>query len=257
MKIISKFKDYYDGVQIYGCEGPHFVRTTKKIENFDMSLLPEDFRNCCGGHYYKGWGNYISKHDKQWTKLDRDLYSGFVIFCGKLYPFITTKDIVYHPDFYPSYQAEKFIVERSKLPTQYICDKSYSNEWLYSFDKVIDKFGLIKTNDKKNFYRRWYNDYQQVKTLFDYKGFDVSHINIKYQTPIIVWIKDKCYSNPILDEIRFQKEVDSFSTYQEIEMFIGNVLVNDNDKMIKLSDKDRLHKAGFDKYSFRKDKETK
>lgn len=43
----------------------------------------------------------------------------------------------------------------------------------------------------------------------------------------------------------------AYQAYQELEMFLGTILVNDRDSMAKLSDAERAVKHGFDEYSFR------
>lgn len=260
MRIISKFKDYYDGVQYvggYSKDERCYVRETKLIENFDMSLLPPDFVKC-----YRAYGT----NNKCFDLETRTLYSGFVIFCGKLIPFITTKNLIYHPSINTSqsYLCEQNIVKHYEIISKgrvYISDTEFPNYWCFDLQSVIDKTGLngnrggISLDSYDLNARQLLPPKKCMEQFFSYNGFDVNHINIKYESPIIVCVDRKCYINPILSEMNFQKYMDSYTTYQEIDMFIGNVLVNDNDKMIKLKDEDRLYKAGFDKYSFRKEKQ--
>jgi hypothetical protein len=54
-----------------------------------------------------------------------------------------------------------------------------------------------------------------------------------------------------LKDIHFASVVPPWEAYQEIEMYLGTILVNDADKMINVSDDVKLGKYGFDKWSFK------
>jgi hypothetical protein len=62
--------------------------------------------------------------------------------------------------------------------------------------------------------------------------------------------------NPNLKSIEFFKIKDAFSTFQEISMFLGNSLIVQN-KQSEISDKDKIGKHGYDKWSFRKEPNLK
>jgi len=46
--------------------------------------------------------------------------------------------------------------------------------------------------------------------------------------------------------------MDGFTSYQEIEMYLGNVLLPKEREIITISNEDKIKKHGFDKHSFRK-----
>lgn len=54
-----------------------------------------------------------------------------------------------------------------------------------------------------------------------------------------------------LGQMRFASVVDAWQARQEVEMFLGSTLVDTEDKMVKLADKEVIGKHGFDKFSFR------
>ena len=54
-----------------------------------------------------------------------------------------------------------------------------------------------------------------------------------------------------LKDIHFASVVPPWEAYQEIEMYLGTILVNDADKMVNVSDDVKLGKYGFDKWSFK------
>ena len=63
--------------------------------------------------------------------------------------------------------------------------------------------------------------------------------------------------DPILKDYEFYKVVDAFQAFQEISMFIGGVLGRGEKEIIVVEDKYKIAQHGFDKWSFRKEPETK
>jgi len=55
--------------------------------------------------------------------------------------------------------------------------------------------------------------------------------------------------------MEFFKIVDPFTAFQELSMFIGGIMGGKSPIMIEVADKDRIAKHGFDKFSFRKEKQ--
>ena len=84
----------------------------------------------------------------------------------------------------------------------------------------------------------------------------------KYKTPTFI-IKYKNDSvpdmqliiNPCLKDYEFYRVFDPYTCYQEISMYVGNNLVEDPNKAWPIGDKLKVQSHGFDKYSFRKDKQ--
>lgn len=58
--------------------------------------------------------------------------------------------------------------------------------------------------------------------------------------------------NPNLSGLSFFKYKNAYKTYQDIYQYIAGVLNSPEKKMVEISDKDKVHKHGFDKWSFRK-----
>jgi hypothetical protein len=54
-----------------------------------------------------------------------------------------------------------------------------------------------------------------------------------------------------LKDIGFASCFDPWTAYQELDMFLGTILINDQDHMVKISDKFLITKHGFDAFSFR------
>lgn len=54
-----------------------------------------------------------------------------------------------------------------------------------------------------------------------------------------------------LRELHFSAVVEPWAAYQELDMFLGTILVGDEDRMVKVSDETKLRKYGFDGWSFK------
>lgn len=54
-----------------------------------------------------------------------------------------------------------------------------------------------------------------------------------------------------LKNIHFASVFSPWQAYQELDMFLGTILVGDDDRMVKVSDATKIGKYGFDQFSFR------
>jgi len=79
------------------------------------------------------------------------------------------------------------------------------------------------------------------------------HFDIKI--PYIYIDNKKLIYNPVLKDIEFYKVIDSVTAFQEVSMFISGVLGGNSPEMVQLEDKELIQKHGFNKLSFRKEKQ--
>lgn len=91
-----------------------------------------------------------------------------------------------------------------------------------------------------------------LKSARELHGSTDRSLFLELDTPVIAVVDNWAIVNPVLGNFCFQKIKDSFSAFQEIEMFLTNDLVKQVDPA-PLSDRDRAKAHGFDKWSFRKD----
>jgi hypothetical protein len=66
----------------------------------------------------------------------------------------------------------------------------------------------------------------------------------------------KIASNPCLNDLEFYRVADPSQAYQEISMYISGVLGQPDPKIVYLTDKEKIQKKGFNKWSFRREKGT-
>jgi len=233
MLIISKYKDYYDGV--VGTVGIDktivFDRTTEEID--DHKKYPEPFISPSwdeknNNKLLRGF-SFRNKTTKY-----KDANYFIVGFCGKLY----------------------------------LGFRMYLNEQ----DRECTSSSTIHYTYEINEFKKYFKHFAWDTTMFDdfinaVKEYDCTELHRKLNTPIFlldtnpqIHIKSTSVFviNPILKDYEFYKVFDSFTAFQEISMFIGGVLGTGEKSIIEVSDKDKIISRGFDyKWSFRKEPSQK
>ena len=210
-------------------------------------ILHSDFRD-----YYDnaiGYGVDQKVHYNRYVKkasidvksnLDRPFHreSGLLGFCGKLYPFIEVTRYGHDLDVQGRLKIEE---------TRFAFDaKEYieiKKEWGLSGNNL---FWHAFTKDPKveQFFRDWSRDSDEQF--------------LEHKVPI--WVA-RFYSgepngilNPRLTDYGFERKLDAIAAFQEISMYLANILVEQKEVAI-IEDKFRIEQHGFDlKESFRNQK---
>lgn len=218
MKIISDFKDYYDSISgQYLDKDVKFIRKTLAIEISPKGLPRLEFL-----------------YSRPYTS--RKVALGIVGFCGNYFPFISIDDGISKHYFYNiedvlEYHSVHNIFSRGIY--------SYFSSGYSCTEKGISAFFNSK------------NDYSKLDIFFR-----------KHNTPYFILIPSENNSNyvmtilPFLKKISFAKVKNPFSAHQEIYQYLtGGFLDTQTRPMVQISDKDKISKHGFDKWSFRKKKD--
>lgn len=236
MLIVSKTKDYYDGV--VGTVGiDKTIVFNRKTEFLKGNDVPEIFQT---RSYTNNSINsmFTFPHSYRYlSEIGRKIYTNqsyFIVgFCGKLY------------------LGYKFM------------SKGYESSGTYpiiDFEYDLEKIEvLIKSSREKN------SSIRDIGKKI--QQMDVTELFLKYNTPIFVFdgnINKSILShqesafivNPNLSDYRFFKVVNAFDAFLEIQRFMSNVLTNDTPMTI-IADKYKIAQHGFDKWSFRKEPESK
>lgn len=231
MLIISKFKDYYDGVA--GSMGVDkkivYERQQKIIERRDVEF-PERFK-------YKPFKEKVKSNDvfQQISNFSYNRYYGFgniddrlevnpfiIGFCGKYYLGWKKKTLLDTKVTYKFDDVKDYI------------DNKYNT--LFNFMNIHDLMNTIKNMDDMSLFR----EYNTPIFVIDYT------LGRKRDDEFIV--------NPVLKNYDFYKIFDSYTAFQELQMFIGGVLGSNEKNTVEVDDKHKIEQHGFDyKWSFRKE----
>ena len=244
MKIIDKYKDYYDSAMAYISEPDQDC-----IYNRKMTIIKEDIIS-------SNLNIPASIESSFRNNSYRFIQPLLILFCGKAYPVIKityyTDEIdpqtnQYYRDFYAynlneyeSFMKEKRIDLPEKTPQS-------------AFDSVL---GKPKNSIKSK---------RGARDFFKQKGFDCSKFHHEYQSPIIVFShqqdvdnlsyklmnKKQVILNPKLKDYSFAKEVTPTEAFQEIYMYMGGVLSNNPDPTDNIFDEVKRDQKGFNRYSFK------
>lgn len=249
MKIISKFKDYYDSLASHDASTGVYERTTKE--------LPVDWI----GYGYSVLGNLESY----------ELQTGLIGFCGKVYPYVKytyhLKDQKSVNGFAYTYEDYKAVVDKVEGI------KSNRYRWMGGMDIMKSFSGLdnAKLWFAKDF-QTLQDDMPNWKVSSSGRSPDYVNIgNVYYDHKVPYYALEdstreewtahgwtQCYKltlNPKLTDYQFYRVFDAYSAFQEIEMFMNNQIIRPDDPFIEpVSDELKAQAHGFDKFSFRKDK---
>ena len=216
MRIISKFRDYYDGVMKTGMDREVvYVRATVDVLLDKAWKLGFDTKRMTAFSMSGKSGTYT-------------IWTTFLGYCGTIYKvYMVTGDLGHHV-FY-DYEEFKTYMLDTKLGSGY-------------------DFGER---------RYWPSRYQEFR---DYDTSKMSELFHKFQTPLFLLNHEYHYRkpdkttltlSPCLKDLEFQRIKDPYTAYQDIFQFVAGTLNKPENKMVKISDKDKIAKHGFDKWSFR------
>lgn len=216
MRLHTDFHDYYDNAVGYGIDdNVHYNRFTKEVE-VKIKL----------------------RVDLPPVGLETYLLG----FCGKIYPIVGLKKLnrsIYECEYdYGDYEViEKYY--------------AYSFEEADKKDREWDEFcrGFSYSNDREK---------MELKQFFIHWSFQDDSIFLEYKTPVWIVKLDRNESfgfiNPKLKDYSFDRIKDPFTAFQEISMYLSNILVEQKE-VAEIEDKFRIEQHGFDlKKSFRKEK---
>lgn len=251
MRIFSKYHDYYDTALSYGID-PSIIYERKDEDITELHSTQPFLFDKLSKIYSKVFDFNASRIDNEDLQI---ISKTLILFCGKIYLCI---EIVYKVK-----NANKTIEKITERTTEFV----YT---LNAFKKIITNH--TKIDLEKNLSDYWTSNMSNMsadkrfRLLFEKQGTEsgaVIDLHFKLDSPLIVMTKNvssksrkifTIHKNSCLKNIEFYKIVSPFEAFQELSMFIGGIMGGKSPIMIEVSDKDRIAKHGFDKFSFRKEK---
>lgn len=276
MKIISNFKDYYDSVGAYDQDPePVYIRHSKDIEyklassvdNQDAINLTEHLnglffpKQVMIKEKYEFFPQSLSLPETYPLNFSTENYRnprqtdiGYISFCGKVYPFYILNGS--DSELY-CYNIEQYIAAIkliNPVNKNKILDSIESGEY------------EIKLPNSKKFKRKdFISRFTWQKFISNYNNkIDIEHYRY-FNCPVALrrykWHGDPpahkqlIILNPRLNQYNFQSQVEPYTAYQELSMYLGNDLVDISDMEPRpITDKDRAETKGFNEWSFRRHK---
>jgi hypothetical protein len=227
MKIKSKFKDYYDGVNPLYAEEPLFLRQTQK---FSMSYRGPLVLDCPVGPL-KDLLVQVAMLPVQHLIGDQTV----VIFCGRVFSGASVSEHTSDLSGWPLFKTQYFWKPSEELTNCVVQQRK-------QYDR---KFSASEAESQIDAWSKGQGDKDQ--SLLD--------AQIKAIAPIVlrrsVVGTTELVVNPILKTYDFAKIVPPEQAWQELSMFFGTVVMPERNT-VQVSDKDRHQQHGFDKHSFRR-----
>lgn len=267
MRIIHG-KDYYDSALAYGRDDNiTFVRNGNPVNYHEMVeaglvshsptvILREKGSDDRSGRHRS---NFISRRDVD------ILIGGFsIFFCGKRYNGVKIVE-----NRKPSHREAYTIA-----PSLYFWTKPSFDKWIDSVD--LEYYDRLEGVGKSSYLNRVYKNGGDTERKID-EFFPVKELSDKSQrfmvdngiailSPTTVAIEnwyntivtkeaDWIANGTNLHNYDFIKALDPYTAMQELSMWVGGVLPTSGNPIVEITDdKIKVHKHGFDKWSFRKHK---
>lgn len=234
MYIISKQKDYYDGVA--GTMGvDKMIVYNRQLIDVEECDIPKEFKRMQNSQTWRLENPFLLHYNtKKESKYDH-VYPFVIGFCGKLYVGWRFNYKVKNPNSF--YEETK---------TDIVYDHKIAEELIHPYFRektIMNRVSYIENFDAMNVFSQFNTP---VFVLDEHYGFGTYY---KSESYFVV--------NPILDVYQFYKKFNSFDAFQEVSMFIGGVLGSNENKTVEIEDKYKISQYGYDKWSFRKEPSKK
>lgn len=238
MKIISPFNDYYDSVQKYETEKTQVVYQRTPLE-FDLRYLDKTKKSDLIVKINNTFKELVERHS---MFLFRERYSINIwkfIYNNKEYDFISNRLLVIFCG--RIYKCIEIIKTNKKT-------KLFETIYFYDFDEFNSYLDENEIRYKEIRYKNNVKKYFDFSLLSKYKEFCIEN-----KITIAVLTEEKLFINCPLNKFQFYKVFDTYTAYQELDMWLSGTLSYPQNIMVEVSNETKIEKAGFDKkISFRK-----
>lgn len=249
MRIVSNFKDYYDGVRALDEDRELQYLRLAKSEKLKDYFPKEELYNI-GDRDLKNDDNFPFKKIKM-----AGMKKAVLGFCGKIY-----SSLVVHYWEKGADETEENIKEEAFL-SQIDLDRFL--ERMEYQGMVQNRYGPYRDDLKECFksleYARSFTEknFMGLFSILNVPCFSIGYTHHKEKVFGYVFKKyvanDIVYvvANPCLKEFGFQRIMSPYECYQELMMYLGGVLKRPEKEMVGISDKVKLRQQGFDEWSFK------
>lgn len=240
MRIISDFHDYYDSVQAAGQDQTLvYFRARREVE-LDSATYPFPF--------FRGWSTFYHRRTQGATVAQH-----IVGFCGRIFPVLALSP------------SSRLATDSGAVFCHTLADV---DSWIETHCRKREIQAYLSKP------RRWRladdawprgqrrENFAEFFAVCAAKQSAFGSLFVDSRCPIFVasvsWVANthglstfKIVYNACLKELQFFRVIDTFTAFQELQMFLG-AMAQPNKPIPNVSDKDMVSIKGFDEWSFRK-----
>lgn len=228
MRIISKFRDYYDiGLGMGYDENVVFVReraehpSERNKASPEVEAMKNAFDDCWGDIRVTYDGDRIKRHHRLMFRGTYSLDVFQIFFCGNIYHVVRSYD---HDQW--TRGETGFVINRT------------------------DSEFLASVSDAP---ARWYGQAspeELAKMIYDAKPIDPEPF-IEAGVSVAVWGPENFVVNEELKQFQLASVIDPYTAFQELSMWVGGVLAV-KETIKEIPDEYKLLGKGFDRWSFKR-----
>ncbi|RTK97164.1 MAG: hypothetical protein EKK64_02055 [Neisseriaceae bacterium] len=245
MRVFSDFHDYYD-INLAQGQDESIIYNRKTTE--EKIIKKEDFDT--------NNSSLVSIHcsQKYFTQEPFAAIPQFIGFCGRIYPLV---EIIYEyskkeevKEFcYNIEQVDSFVEKNLSDKDKEKYNTKEKKSWFTRKSQKITREKIVNFFKKSNFNETKLSKYFEKHPIFSISGFKRELINFEHKMTATITY------NPSLKDVKFFRIIDPVQTFQEIYMWQSNKAIPIKEAPV-IDDKTMRDIKGFDKFSFKKDKQN-
>jgi len=263
MYIISKFKDYYDILPNEKGDLPKYVRQTEDHDIGDRwkkeraAKTKEEAERVREFHrhiaHLSGRFHRMPSHPGDTSRFTHRRYDmGAIVFCGKSYPFYWVGDKACYTIEQVIKAYEQFAKNEINGDVKY---KDILKKLRSATAKKWSRYGAGPGLTRGS-WARYLED--RKSTEFEAMTRVSPDAHLYFNAPILYigrstdWQgRQIIQANPCLNKFNFASQIDPYTAYQELDMFLANTFTTAESPDLVMTEKLKVHSKGMDQWSFR------
>ncbi len=242
MRIIGG-KDFYDGAVPFDTDSTRCFAREKPSNLIEIPLASNPLhvgfiKTIEENRYPHTWRENI------WNinGISTGIFEVFVYFAGKKYKGVEIR--------------QSNIRNGLTIPSTFLWSKSAAEKWCSAHEMELKPYSTYQYEWTQKHIDDYWDAKEPKAEIQEFLMDNKILVAFSLYSPFWRWNEKAKWqvNTDQLKTINFGSRLDSWTAYQELDMYIGSILVNDQDHMVKISDKSMIAKHGYDKWSFRNQK---
>jgi hypothetical protein len=253
MRIVSRQRDYYDGVQAHDQDRSLTFVREERVVHYSAYARPDDKR-----YVREAYPLFTTTLNSQYNRYSGTTWT--IGFCGKVYACLELRIGEFGPNevnafCYSVEDVDAFIDKNFPRHSDHYREpkgrstrwwKQNVKGWQYGYQRHAYEAFFARHAPLNNVYGRFFEG-GKSPIFVGCSGYGwVGRSNHGYSADNTITY------NGLLGPLHFQKVFPPFQAYQELSMYLGN-LAQPNPPMLKMSNEENASRLGHgDRYSFRR-----